>query len=1556
MQGVQKNGSNIYLVSDDLQPSGTISCFLEQRSIAHIPCTTANIFNIIKNESNAAFFLFDFDNISLSSHDTSLLKIDKKQNTTYIGISSNTNIQNRVDKLRLGCSILLNLYSELVLLSDIIKHYAHYNPASPGGILFITSKASKHTELVKALEAQQISVTETSSLESIETELNTNVPGLILLGSPLSDISFSELISILSQMPSYSCTHFAALPDNNSQCELIRSTNLTLLSTPTNGLSPTQHFSSQISRLITTDRYSNISLPNLKKVLLRYNSMSEALNSHSIVSITDVAGNITFVNNKFCEISGYSREELIGNNHRIVKSGLHPDEFYKEMWHTILNGKTWHGIICNLGKSGKPYWVESSIIPMLDSNQQTYQYISVRTDITQIKLAEEELLKQKRAMDNAQDGMCIINYEGHFTYLNNAFANIYEHDTTESLLNKHWNELYSHNELQYFKDEIFPAIKNYKGWSGEIIGKSKNGDEFVHSLSLSVLDDRSIICSVCDITTQKENERNIRINEDRLRRSQVYANIGTWDWDIQTGTLSWSEQIGPLFGYQTEILETTYDNFLAAIHPGDRQNVINAVAACIENRDEYNIEYRVVWPDGTIRYLLERGDVKRDKNGAPTNMLGVVQDITKRVELTKELISAKEDAEKANAAKTEFLSNMSHELRTPLNAIMGFSQLFTLDNKLAPDLRENGEEIYIAGKHLLELINEVLDLAKIETGNIELSLEQVPITKLLGECNTLSQPFAKQNNIQLQITPYITDTFVFADYMRLKQVILNLISNAIKYNSINGSVSVTCTQPNSEKFRINISDTGQGISDSQKENLFQPFNRLGAENSGVEGTGIGLVITKRLVDLMNGTIGVDSNVNSGSTFWIDIPCKSDTKQHEGSLTLKPNKKEKSAFFGKKVLVAEDNPVNQKLILQQLKTIGLSSQIASNGIEAFELWQKNKYDLLLTDCHMPEMDGYQLTKKIRLEEEASNENHRTPIVALTANALKEDEEKCILIGMDDYIAKPVKLNHLKKIIQQWLQIQTNPISDNNIYIDTSNQKSLPIDINILREQVGEQPEIWKQIIDSFISNTPELVTELKTALQNNDLNAVSFVAHKIKSGARSIGANKLTEITQSIESFGKLEQKSAILELQPALDRAISEVISYTQSNEIISQKEPPADLLSGAHILTVDDDKFTLTQLGMVLGTLGIHKVTKATSGEMGLDILKSKKNTFGAVICDLNMPGIDGIEFLRHLAALNYKGGVVLISGEDKRVLKTVGDLAKAHKLNMLGALEKPVTQADLHQVLNKLQEVTPKAFRSESSVLTADDLANGIRNDELIVYFQPQIDVKTKQFIAVEALVRWQHPEKGMIPPDNFISIAEKNGLIDLLTDAVLEKSIHQKMLWQAQGVDLQLSVNFSLSSLNRLELPEKLAVQIESQGMEASQLICEVTESGLMQDMTISLEVLTRLRLKGIGLSIDDFGTGYSTMEQLQRIPFTELKIDRAFVNDAGKNNDARAILESSVALAKKLNLKIIAEGVENQEDWDLIEKLECDVIQGYFVSKPMPGDEIINWKQNWDKTLN
>jgi len=395
-----------------------------------------------------------------------------------------------------------------------------------------------------------------------------------------------------------------------------------------------------------------------------------------------------------------------------------------------------------------------------------------------------------------------------------------------------------------------------------------------------------------------------------------------------------------------------------------------------------------------------------------------------------------------------------------------------------------------------------------------------------------------------------------------------------------------------------------------------------------------------------------------------------------------------------------------------------------------------------------------------------------------------------------------------------------------------------------------------------------------------------------------------------------------------------------------------SDKLEFLRVLLVDDDEFVLDFVEDMLHGLGVKSVSRSLDGNAALAAVDGAIRPLQLLICDLNMPGMDGIEFLRHLADRGFEGGVILSSGSDKRVIKTVESLVQAHKLRFLGTLQKPVEEAALLTALINFTGLEPKANYGPIQELSPEEIRAGLDAGQMETFFQPKVTVADRRVVGAECLVRWRHPERGLIQPAAFISVAEEHGLIDDLTMAVFHKAMGHLKEWTRLGHDLKVSVNVSMDNLDRLDLPEVFADIVRQAGVETGRVILEMTESRLMSNIVTSLEIITRLRLKGFDLSIDDFGTGYSSMEKLKQLPFTELKVDRSFVCGASRDSVARAILESSVQMDHALGMSVVAEGAETQADWDLLVAVGCDEVQGYFVARPMPAEDFIAWKTRWE----
>jgi len=386
-------------------------------------------------------------------------------------------------------------------------------------------------------------------------------------------------------------------------------------------------------------------------------------------------------------------------------------------------------------------------------------------------------------------------------------------------------------------------------------------------------------------------------------------------------------------------------------------------------------------------------------------------------------------------------------------------------------------------------------------------------------------------------------------------------------------------------------------------------------------------------------------------------------------------------------------------------------------------------------------------------------------------------------------------------------------------------------------------------------------------------------------------------------------------------------------------------------IYIVDDDEQQAKLMQAMAKTIQLETEIYTSS----IEFLKASVTAHDIVILDLQMPEKDGIEIMRELASLNIKPHFILVSGFDERVLHSAKQLAESKQLNVITTLSKPfkakvfieLIKQTHTECLEKCKKSDISESESHSDQTTIDELKLAIRKHQLTVYFQPQVCFKQGDLQGAEILVRWQHPTRGLLKPEYFIPLAEKHHLMNLLTEEILMLAIKEYKKVLASGLNVKVSINLSAQNVNDLSMPEKLEALIKSNHIDPGSIVLEITESALMNKTSDSLDILNRLRMKGFSLSIDDFGTGYSSLVKLYQAPFTELKIDQHFITRSVIDSDASAISKICIMLAKELNMKTVAEGIESKEIWNQLKALDCDIAQGDFIAEPMPTDDFIQW---------
>ncbi len=556
-----------------------------------------------------------------------------------------------------------------------------------------------------------------------------------------------------------------------------------------------------------------------------------------------------------------------------------------------------------------------------------------------------------------------------------------------------------------------------------------------------------LFTGICvDITEAKAVSDALEESEKHLSQAQAIAHVGSWSYDVLTSSTTLSDEFFRIVGYEPNGFEPTWYSIIQSVHPEDRHLIEQrGLDTGVWSDDLEEIEVRIRRPNDEIRTVLASTVAILDEGGKPKRLDGVITDITERklaetglVEAEQSLRMANEslerrirtrtlelelsmkEAERANNAKSEFLSRMSHELRTPLNAILGFGQVLGFDD-LTDLQQESVEHILKGGRHLLNLINEILEVSKIESGNIVCSLEPVDVEQLVGESFLLLRPIAENAKISLVIAEHLPpNIFVLADIQRFKQVLINLLSNAIKYNKEHGFVEVSW-ECNERIVRISVSDTGRGMSPTDLERLFTPFERLGISSTEIEGTGLGLVLSKRLVEVMGGQIQVVSNLGVGSTFTVELAKAANAVQHTiDSVAELPILPRGNGLLGRYfVLVIEDNISNLKLmeaILEKRGDIELISSI--QGRVGIDLAINSKPDLILVDLNLPDMHGSEVVRELIMNESTAG----IPIVVVSADATSAQIEKLLKSGASHYLTKPVDVVQFLETIESFLPVK------------------------------------------------------------------------------------------------------------------------------------------------------------------------------------------------------------------------------------------------------------------------------------------------------------------------------------------------------------------------------------------------------------------------------------------------------------------------------------------------------------------------------------------------------
>ncbi|MBF0455310.1 MAG: PAS domain S-box protein [Magnetococcales bacterium] len=1080
------------------------------------------------------------------------------------------------------------------------------------------------------------------------------------------------------------------------------------------------------------------------------------------VIITDQTGNIEYVNPAFSQLTGFEQEEVLGKKPAILKSGHHPDIFYQQMWQTILSGEVWRGEIHNRSKHGRFWWEDATIAAVSDEAGKITHFVGIKVDITERKQAIKELhaseAKLKVITENTPDAVILLDHQGGVSFWNRGAEDIFGY-AREEVLGKDLHTLLVPSRYDSVFRKNFPHFQ--QSGQGAAIGQAieltalhREGHEFPVELSVGAVQFDGEWCAigiVRDISLRKESEQELMEVSNTLQLATKASRIGIWEWDLADNRLKWDDQMRELYGISDQREGHLYKDWRNAIHPDDIAAAEQSLQNCLNGVGAFDAEYRIRLEDQTIRHLQSSAIVERDREGRPIRLIGINRDITSMRAQEMMLKEAKEEAEKATQAKSEFLARMSHEIRTPMNAIMGLSHL-VLRSELTHQQRDHLDKVQMATRSLLGIINDILDFSKIEAGKLD--IEQIPFSldEVFSNVTNIAAFFAEEKSLELLVhIKHQTPTALIGDPLRLEQVLLNLTNNAIKFTE-QGEVELYCRlveqKGDQVQLQFSVRDTGIGISGEEQSKLFHSFSQAdGSTSRRFGGTGLGLVISQRLVELLGGEpLAVKSQPGEGSRFsfylsfrvqegalnqvdrWMppvymqgmqvlvvdDNPLARDIFKSaldgfgfgvttlssgeeavalfndslgsslpyqlvlmdwkmggidgiEATRIIKINRVHPPPFiilvtahgreeavkrassagvdllltkpinrsalfngimalfghqagadycsisdqlvdaatlkqiYGRKVLVVEDNLINQEVAQKILEDAGLIVSLADNGCRAMEMLAAQPFDAVLMDIHMPQMDGYETTRVIR--ETAGLD--ALPVIALTANALKEEESKCRAAGMNDYVSKPIDVAHLYTTLARWIEgppvVSSLPLGEESQEEDIDLILELPdFDLKSGLKRLGGSRKLLWTLLKKFRLNHLESGAHLDRLVEQEDFAALFKLVHTIKGVAANLGGVVLAESARRLEGVVDGGDRDLIVveknKFKQDLEQTIEAILTLEEGGG-----SPPAEGL-----LTEREGVVASAELGQTVITIYRLLSENSLEVERHLPVLKS--------------------------------------------------------------------------------------------------------------------------------------------------------------------------------------------------------------------------------------------------------------------------------------------------------------------------------------------------------------
>lgn len=787
--------------------------------------------------------------------------------------------------------------------------------------------------------------------------------------------------------------------------------------------------------------------------------------------VLDVTGNILFVNKTVIDRLGYSASSLLGQS----VLNVHPPARREEAGRIVgamLAGKEAFCPVPLIAADGKLIPVETRVVPGIWNGEPAL--FGVSRDVTErVRIAEalqNEADRRKILFEQSRDGIALLRTDGRLAECNPAFAESLGY-TLEELAGMHvwdWDDALQRHELEH---EFNKPGRHHL--TLETRHRRKNGSLFEVEVSVNDVEwagERYLFCFHQDITARKQVQEQLRESEFFLLESQRIGQLGGFRADLKRNSVIWTEGVYNICELPSDFkpdLQLALDAYVGL----SRDLVVANLQRVLETGASFSIEVQVRGArTGQIKWAELRGFPHLDADGGVDYVMGTLQDISERKRVEEVLARAKEDAEAANRAKSAFLATMSHEIRTPMNGVLGMAQLLLMPNLSESDRYSYARTILNSGQTLLTLLNDILDLSKIEAGKFQLDERTFDPKALVRETQTLFAGAAQAKRLQFESRWLGADDQRYAsDPLRIRQMLSNLVGNAIKFTS-QGTVQIEGSEvmrdAKTAVLEFSVTDSGIGIAAEKFNLLFKPFSQTDSSTTReFGGSGLGLSIVWNLAKAMGGEAGVESQPEVGSRFWFRIRANladdsRDSRHGERGVRVGLMADIESANFSGQVLVVEDNPVNCMVIDAMLTGMGMHPTIVHDGQQALDALKRDKFlpDLILMDIHMPVMDGYSATQHIR-QWEASEQRASLPIVALTADAFEEDHQRCLSVGMNDFLTKPISIDALRRVLRRLArqtladQPAATPLSSTVVPFDQTRFTGLVDDLIPLLERNG-----------------------------------------------------------------------------------------------------------------------------------------------------------------------------------------------------------------------------------------------------------------------------------------------------------------------------------------------------------------------------------------------------------------------------------------------------------------------------------------------------------------------